>query len=266
MNFSVLMTVYLKDSPVYFERALTSITFDQVRKPDEIVLVCDGPLSEELNKVIGTFEKVIPYLKVCRLHKNCGQGNALNYGLKNCSFELIARMDSDDISLPHRFKEQVDYMERNKNTDVLSSVIEEFSSSFSNYRKLPESHSDISNLMSFRSPVNHGCCIYKKSTVIAAGGYSQLFQCQDYLLWINMLSNGAEFHNLTECHMRVRMEEGYSRKIGYSYAKEEFAIQKYLFKLGMIGCFGFARNLFIKVGGRLLPEKIVDYVYRKYYR
>lgn len=266
MTFSVLMTVYKYDSAAYFDQALSSITSEQERTPDEVILVCDGPLSLELEQVISRHSKLTDYLGIVRLEDNVGQGKALNYGLERCSNELVARMDSDDISLPSRFKEQIGFMENHPGVDVLSSTIEEFSKSFRNLRTLPCEHDAIVKLLATRSPVNHGCCVYRKSMVLKAGGYSGLFQCQDYLLWIDMLIEGARFHNLHTTHMKVRMEEGYSRKIGWNYAKEELYLQKYMYRVGVIPLHRFIFNTIWKAGGRLLPEKVVSYVYRKFYR
>ena len=96
-KFSVLMSVYHKDDPTYLDTALNSLT-EQTAVPDEIVLVKDGPVSQQLEEVIDAFHKKFCNLKIVALEKNSGLGNALNQGLKHCSHELVARMDSDDIS------------------------------------------------------------------------------------------------------------------------------------------------------------------------
>jgi len=268
MNFSVLITVYEKDDPSFFKLALASITEKQLLKPNEVVLVCDGPLTLELEKVIDESASLKNCtLRVIRLKENVGQGNALNIGLKECSYHYVARMDSDDISIPERFLQQVSYLQSNPSIDVLSSSTLEFNESSSlGSRVLPENHDDIIKMMKFRSPVNHGCCVYNRNKVLAVGGYSDLFQCQDYLLWIKLVKSGARFANLKSTHLKVRMNEGFSRKIGLSYCKEEFKIQVNLYKYGFTNRFEFIRNFFVKVIGRLAPEKVISFFYNKLYR
>jgi glycosyltransferase involved in cell wall biosynthesis len=95
--FSVLLSVYYKENPLYFRISLDSI-FNQTVLPTEIVLVKDGPLTSELDTVIEEYKLKYPILKILPLIKNVGLGKALNEGLKYCSYELVARMDTDDIN------------------------------------------------------------------------------------------------------------------------------------------------------------------------
>lgn len=111
MNFSVLMSVYFKENPEYFDLALKSNLLDQTLKPSEFILVCDGPLNIELEKVIEKYSELFPEIfKVYRLSKNGGLGEALNYGLKKCMYEIIARSDSDDICVAERFEKQIEFL------------------------------------------------------------------------------------------------------------------------------------------------------------
>src|SRR5690554_5001347 len=112
MSFTVLMSVYAKEQPDYFNQAFLSIWDQQTLKPDQIVLVKDGPLTAELDAEIQRWqEKLGKVLSVVELPENVGLGAALNEGLKACKYELVARMDTDDISLPARFEEQVAFMQ-----------------------------------------------------------------------------------------------------------------------------------------------------------
>ena len=95
--FSVAMSVYHKDNAAFFDRALQSIIEQQTVKPSEIVLVCDGPLNSELDAVISIYQARFPIFNIIRLPQNKGLGNALKLAVENASYELIARMDSDDV-------------------------------------------------------------------------------------------------------------------------------------------------------------------------
>lgn len=114
-KFSVLISVYKNENPKYLERAIESIYFEQILKPNEIILVEDGPLTNKLYEVIGTLKKKLKnILKIVKLEKNSGLGKALEIGITQCSNELIARMDSDDISNKKRFKKQIECFKKIK--------------------------------------------------------------------------------------------------------------------------------------------------------
>ena len=126
-KFSVLLSVYFKEKRENLKLALKSIYEDQILKPNEIVLVEDGPLSEELYSEIDyQLENLNGILKIVKLEKNSGLGNALKEGVLHCNYEWIARMDTDDISYPERFLKQVKFIENNPNVDVLGTFMTEF--------------------------------------------------------------------------------------------------------------------------------------------
>ena len=143
MKFSVLMSVYAKERPEFLDAALRSLV-EQARKPDEIVVVQDGSLTKELEDVINKYLRKIEYkhlFKVIQLKKNVGLGCALNAGLKSCSYEIVARADSDDVSLPNRFAEQISYMENNPEVKIISANIQEYDESLTDrlaVRVVPE--------------------------------------------------------------------------------------------------------------------------------
>ena len=108
-KFSVAMSVYKNDSPEYFDVALASITTEQTIKPSEIVLIVDGPVPDEVNSVIVKYETLYPDMfQVVRLEQNGGLGNALRLAVERANNELIARMDSDDISRCMRCEKQLE--------------------------------------------------------------------------------------------------------------------------------------------------------------
>ena len=177
MNFSVLMSIYKKEEPKYFNRAMQSIWDEQSVKPNEIVLVQDGKLTDVLYIVIDEWKnKLSDVLKIIPLEQNVGLGDALNEGIKHCSYELIARMDTDDISLPDRFEKQLKVFEIS-DIDICSGWISEFEDDeikIKSYKKLPENHDDIVKYAKVRCPINHPTVMYKKSSVEKAGGYQKI--------------------------------------------------------------------------------------------
>ena len=157
MIFSVLMSLYAKERPEYLRQSLDSV-FNQTFQPNEVVLVLDGPITCELKSVVDEFESKYSTLKIVPLAENRGLGKALNEGLKQCSFDLVARMDTDDVCKRNRFEIQIKYMEDHPEIDLCSSWIEEFEESPENVtstKTLPETYEEISSYIKKRNPINH---------------------------------------------------------------------------------------------------------------
>ena len=184
-NYSVLMSVYYKEHPEYLRQSMQSI-YDQTVPTDDFVLVCDGPLTPELDAVIADMQDQFgPRLRVCRLLKNGGLGKSLNFGIKQCKNDLVARMDSDDISRPDRCKRQLAVFADHPDYSIVSGIVEEFSDTPDNIsvrRVVPEGQSEIIAFAKKRNPFNHPCVMYKKSAVEAAGGYQDFYLLEDYYL------------------------------------------------------------------------------------
>jgi glycosyltransferase involved in cell wall biosynthesis len=261
------MSIYYKEKAQYFDRAMQSIWDEQSIKPNEIILVEDGKLTDELYETISKWkEKLGSILKITPLTENMGLGDALNIGLQNCSYELVARMDTDDIAKKDRFEKQLKFFENN-DIDVCSSWVSEFDSDekkITSYRKVPEHHDEIVKFAKKRNPINHPAVMYKKTSVINAGGYQKMMWFEDYYLWCRMILNGANFYNIQE--PLVNMRAGYSqleRRSGLKYAKEEFRFLKTIYSLGFISKKEFIVNIIIRSTARILSKKLVKMIYKK---
>lgn len=269
--FSVAMSVYGKDDPRFFDRALQSITEEQSVVPAEIVLVCDGPLSEGLDSIIDKYRSRYDCFKIIRLSENKGLGNALKLAVENASNDLIARMDSDDVSLPDRFEQQLAYFAEHPETDIVGGDITEFIGDESNVvgkRCVPESDAAIKEYMKKRCAFNHVSVMYKKKAVLDAGGYKDWFWNEDYYLWIRMQLNGCRFANTGTVLVNVRVgEEMYARRGGKKYFDSEYGLQKLMLRNKMIGIPVFAENVCKRaVIQLLLPNRIRGWVFRKFAR
>lgn len=272
-RFSVLISVYYKEIPRYLDRALQSITDDQVLKPNEIVLVKDGPLTKELDEVIEKYEKKYPNLfKIVVLEKNYGLGKALNIGLENCTYELVARMDGDDISKPERFKKQIDIFKENPNLDILGSWIDEFieengEMKIRSIRKVPEKSDEIFQKLKSICAFNHPTVMYRKSKVIEVGSYLQEFALEDYYLWIRLVISGANMYNLQESLLEFRITEGTSkRRGGLKLLKSDVKFQKKLYGLDFINKRELLLNLIKYFVYRLLPNDLRGKIQKIYCR
>lgn len=268
-DFTVLLSVYWQEKPEYLFLALKSIYQDQTLKPSEIVLVKDGPLTPELDKIINDFTREAP-VRVVPLSKNHGLGKALNEGLKYCTNELVARMDTDDISYPHRFEIQVEYMLKHPETAVMSGRIDEFSGEMDNIRSrriIPENHKNIVEMARKRNPVNHVAAIFRKDAVLKSNGYMDFWQFEDYYLWARMIHDGAIFHNTAESLVAVRFS-GFdiTRRHGLKYACNEFRFLKELHRLGIMQKTDMLINVPIRFTLRLVPKWILYKIYMVFLR
>ncbi|MCI9583193.1 glycosyltransferase [Clostridiaceae bacterium] len=225
-TYSVLMSVYSREKPQYLRQAIDSM-FSQTICTDDFVLVCDGPLTDELDAVVEEAGKRCApgYFRALRLERNQGLGNALNAGMNICRNELIARMDSDDISCADRCERQLRAFAGNPDLDIVSGTVEEFRETeqlVTGRRALPAAHEAICRFSRKRNPFNHPAVMFKKSAVEAAGGYDESYHLfEDYYLWIRMLRNGCRGENLQETLLYMRIsEEMYERRGGASYGED----------------------------------------------
>ena len=261
--FSVLLSIYNKEKAEFLIEALNSI-ITQTLKPDEIVIVEDGPLNDELYKVLNKFEAENKCVRRVPLKVNMGLGRALNEGLKYCSNDLVARMDTDDIAFPDRFEKQVRFMNEHQEIDACSSWIHEFVGEKGNIislKKLPETHEEIIKFAKHRCPLNHPTVIYRKKAVLDVGGYMGF--PEDYMLWVRMLMNGSKFHNLQECLLYFRFSpEVIKRRGGWKYAKNDFKTQLTFYRIGFIGMKTFIYNVSVRIIVRLIPNSLRIRVYK----
>ena len=267
--FSVLLSVYWKEQPAYLQQSLDSI-FTQTLMPDEVVLVKDGLLTEELDEVIEDYCRKYPILKIVPLVQNQGLGKALNEGLKHCSYDLVARMDTDDIAKPNRFEKQVKVFEEHPELDLVGAWIDEFEEDAKHVisvRKVPEFPIEVQKYALKRSPTNHAVVMFRKSAVLSAGGYLHFPLFEDYYLWVRMLQNGAQFYNIQESLLFVRTSpEMFKRRGGWKYAKDEVRFQHKLLDLGFIGRGHFVENICVRFVVRILPNNLRGFFYTKVLR
>lgn len=267
-RFSVLMSVYSKEKADYLRLSLESV-FTQTIIPNEVIIVEDGPLTNEIYDAIEEYKIAHPELKIVRINSNVGLGRALNEGLKHCTYELVARMDTDDICYPNRFEKQLEIFKNNQ-VDIVSSWICEFKDNPSNIvsiRRLPEKHNEIKEYAKRRSPINHPAAMFRKSAVIASGGYMHFRLFEDYYLWARMLVNGFRFYNIQEPLLWFRVSPMmYKRRGGVKYAVDEIRFQSKLHKMGLINYWEELSNIGVRVFVRVIPNSIRSFIYRKLLR
>ena len=265
-KYSVLMSLYNKENPEYLRMALDSM-LKQTIPPDEVVLVEDGPLTNELYDVLDEY----PMIHRVKNKENLGLGLALNEGLKVCKNELVARMDTDDIAILNRCEKQVNYLEDHKEVSIVGGQISEFVKDIDNIigkRIVPKSNVEIRKYMKKRCPFNHMTVMFRKSDVLRAGNYRHFIYNEDYDLWIRMMQENFVFANLADTLVYVRTTPDlYKRRGGLTYFKSEVEIQKQLLKLHIIGIVRFLLNVLIRLCIQILmPSSIRQLVFRIFAR
>lgn len=272
MEFAVVMSVYRNDRPEFVVRAIESVTSYQTRKPDEVVIVIDGPVSDDIDCAIKSCIEQQPSLfKIVRFDTNRGLGHALRAGVERAGCPIIARMDSDDVSSPDRFEKQIGYLETHPDCDIVGGQISEFIEREENiiaHRQVPVSHDEIFSLLRSRCPFNHQSVAMLRSSVLNAGNYMDWHFNEDYYLWIRMAQQGCRFANLPDTLVNVRVgAEMYARRGGWKYFRSEERLQRYMLCHGMIS---FPRYLYNTIGRFVvqvvMPNKLRGWVFRKFFR
>lgn len=261
MPFSVLMSVYARERAEYLDECLDSLA-GQILPADEIVLVEDGPLPKSLLEVIERFRSKLP-IKSVRLPENRGLAAALNAGLAECSHELVARMDSDDIALPHRFAVQIPAMEAASDAAASSAWLQEFDEQRNVVatRRVPLTHAEIIRFARRRNPLSHPATVFRKSCVEAVGGYPLLYP-EDYALWSRMLQAGMHMYNLNDVVLLMRTDPNFIRRRGWRFLWGEIGVIRYQYSIGFINMRDAVASIGIRVAIRSVPPAVRKLLYR----
>ena len=270
MKYSVLMSVYHKEKAAFFKLSLQSM-FDQTCPPDQVVVVCDGPLTEELDMVLAEFEIQYPeILTIYRLEENMGTGYAANIGLTLCRNDLIVKMDSDDISYADRCEKQLAQFQKYPKLDMLGGYISEFEYNISNeiaVKKVPLSNKYILRYAKRRNPFNNVTLMYKKEAAVKCGGYTCNTRCEDYDFVTRMMMNGSRVGNIPECLVHCRLEAGaYERRKNWKNTIGFFSVRYRNWRRGFCSFTDFLIPCMAQIILLILPVSFTKKVYLKFLR
>lgn len=264
---SVCMSVYKNDNPAYLVESLESL-INQTRLPDEVVLVEDGPIPQQLEDIVVWYERQYPIFNVIRCEKNGGLGSALRIAVENAKYNLIARMDSDDISYPDRFEKQVNYMCEHPDVDICGGDASKFESDPYNiigYRRPKFTDKELKQQLKYKTPFCHVTIMAKKEAILRAGNYVEIFNQEDYYMWARMAKDGCIFANIPDVLVNVRLVGVGGRRGGMKYFKNEIFMQNYLLKSRIIGlpryCWHVVKKYIVEV---LLTPKMREWAYQTY--
>ncbi|MCR5637398.1 MAG: glycosyltransferase [Lachnospiraceae bacterium] len=271
LKTSVLMSVYYKEKAEYLDCSIESILVNQTKQPDEFVLVCDGPLNDELDYVIAKYEKLYPDIfNTYRTEKNQGLGKALNYGLSKCKNDIIIRADSDDICNPDRIKIQLNYFKRHKDVAVVSSYIDEFDNDWrkpKNLKTLPLDNDALIKMAKFRNPINHMAAAFRKDVILSIGSYRHIPYIEDYELWVRTIINGYKLGNIKMVLVHARVGNGMVKRRGNKqYITSWRELNKYMLANSMINWMVYVRNMVAVRVFVYMPSGIKEFLYRNILR
>ena len=265
MEFSVLMTVYEKEKPYNLRKSLLT-SYHQTIKPTEIVLVCDGELTQELYDEIEQIKSEIPILKVYQLPSNVGSGPASCFGVEKCNTNLIARMDSDDYCVETRFEKQIKAFEENPNLIMVGTNILEKNTEFTAFKTVPEKTEEIREYSKFRNPFNNPSSMMKKEYILKVGNYRKFRYLEDYDLTMRLIHDNPtkDFLNIQEPLVIMQTNNSsYLRRGGLLYVKTEFFLQADFYRRGYISKVELCRNIFIRNIVRVMPNSMRKLIYKK---
>lgn len=272
MNFSVLMSIYRNDKPAHVMLAIESITTQQTVKPTEVILVVDGPVSTELTELINNYKDANDYhFNIIELPENKGLGNALRVGLEKTSFNLIARMDSDDIACSDRFDKQLAFMKCNPGIAVVGGQISEFIDKPDNvvaFRSVPLTPHECAKYYQDRDPLNHMTVMFRKKAVMDVGSYQPWYLDEDTYLWGRLLKKGYKLANLPDILVNVRVgNEMYARRGGLKYFKSDSKILKWKLEQDLISRSKFIYNYLIRfIVQVIMPNSIRSWIFKNLLR
>lgn len=190
------------------------------------------------------------------LKRNQGLGNVLRLAINSASYDIVARMDSDDIAVNDRFEKQLDYLSAYSEIGMVGGNITEFIGEVTNtvaQRMVPEKNDDICSYMKRRCPFNHMTVMFRKEAVLRAGNYQHWLWNEDYFLWIRMQLAGVMFGNLKENLVNVRVSKDmYIRRGGWKYFCSEATIQSYMLTHRVISFPLYLYNIVLRFGGQVV--------------
>lgn len=263
-NFSVLMSLYFKENSEHLNMCLLSL-HQQTLKASEIVIILDGEIGQDLHSVLDSWKNDLP-LKIYPLDINIGLGRALNYGLQQCSYDIVARMDTDDICRPNRFEVQVPLLKKDDELILIGSAIREFDGSVANIKGVRFSKSsskEIKDYARIRNPFNHMSVVFRKSAILSLGGYLHHLYMEDYNLWLRLLASGAKCINIPDVLIDVRAGDAMlSRRSGVQYIKSEWQLLRLKIKLKIDSTTNGYLIFILRAAPRLFPQNMLALVYK----
>lgn len=266
LTLSCVITVYIKTSKSQFLRSLESI-LNQTFKSDEIIIICDGVISNELNDCISNLVLTNNFIKCFNLDCNYGPGFARHFGILKTTTDLIAIMDSDDVSRVNRFELLLNEFYHNEHLSLCGGAISETDSTNIRVRSVPLHHHDIIKKSKILSPFNNVTVMFKRFDYLLTGGYPNKRTSEDYELWLRFFNLGFHVKNISNILVDVHLgDSGLNRRNGFKVFKDDLSTQFYSYKINNINVFSLFINIIIYSSYRFLPVFLIKRLLYKFMR
>ncbi|HBY89803.1 MAG TPA: glycosyl transferase [Aerococcaceae bacterium] len=258
------MSLYIKEKPDYLKSSIESM-LTQTVLPNQIVIVLDGPITVDLENIINEYKNSYPSLfTIVALKENLGLGLALNEGIKYCKNELIARMDTDDISYPERCELQLEEFSKNPSLDIVGTLTSEFYETpedIVSSRIVPENHEAIVKFSKRRSPFNHPTVMYRKSSVTDVGGYRDILRNEDIDLFVRMIINKSNAKNIQKELLYFRSNiDNFKRRKSWSNNKNYIKVIFGFWKQGYSTIWDLIFVVITQLGMYLSPMWVLKWI------
>jgi glycosyltransferase involved in cell wall biosynthesis len=264
--FSVLMSAYIGTRLDEIQACFESI-LSQCTTPAEIVIVFDGPVQADVEAYVRSLRDIGVTPVFRRTHT--GLGPALGNGLAHCNFELVARMDTDDICLPGRFECQSRFMAENPHISVVGGLLREHYTRVEERqpvvvtRRMPCDPAVIRGAAKLRNPINHQTAMFRKAHVTRVGSYTDFPWFEDYFLWARMIVAGYLLANLNRVFVETQVgPEYFKHRGGIKYLGHELRLARAFKRIGFHSAQDTVKFVASRTAFRIVPTSIRAQLYR----
>jgi glycosyltransferase involved in cell wall biosynthesis len=263
------MPLWSGEKLCFLEQSIKSM-INQTISPNEFVFIFDQPISNEMDSLIKTLIKSHAKIQYIEAHhlKGAGLGALLKLGVEACTCTFIARMDSDDISLPDRCKKELEILNSSSTLAVVGSFLTEFELSPDmpkSIRKVPEKGAEFIRFAKLRNPINHPTVMFRKSLILEVGNYNASFShCEDYELWYKVIKSGYSLYNIQESLLLFRTGKDFLERRSRSKNVKSYIKLKKLMKSDKFISFNeYVSSLVIQCFFAHAPKKIKRIIYQQ---
>lgn len=270
-EFSVIIPVHFAINELQLKEAFDSVAINQQLLPSELIIVIDGTIQPSRLEFINLYASrlTIPVKIFFTGLSPKGPGYTRNLGVQNAAFDVVAFMDSDDVSLPDRFLKQIPLLNESS-YDLIGGQIEELDETLTksiSIRSVPLNNQDISNEFKIRNPINNVTVVIRRDVFLELGGYPELFFGEDYVLWLKMDERNCKMINIDSILVKVRTGEGFlSRRFGNDYLKKNIQLSYYLMKFKAVGLRYSSLRILKFMLLYILPENLQYFLVKKFTR
>jgi len=254
---SIIVPVF-NEPPDVIEASLKSL-FKQTFRNFECIVVDDSTdeICTNFCKQLCSQDSRFIYVKP---PKRLGLAASRNLSLNMARADLIAKFDSDDISMPDRLAQQLEFLSKNKDVDVLGGAVEVVDDSLNRlgFKFYPKTHDEIVKKSHFINPLAHPTVMFKRDLVLNVGGYDTTFKyAEDLELWLRLINKGIKFANLDKILIQYRQSTLNRAHVNWRFNLKarikNFKLNYFIRRVSgivMIGCWAF------------LPKKIYEFIYK----